>query len=105
MDERTDRHKDVQRETITPHHYHGYRKKNLNTSFIWRTGISNKPNSSSVGTPYFSSCSSVVGVLALPTVSAVTVSSGLSGSSSFASIDWNLLNVSGGIPLFSDIIL
>ena len=47
----------------------------------------------------------MVGVLALPTVSAVTVSSGLSGSSSFASIDWNLLNVSGGIPLFSDIIL
>ena len=63
------------------------------------------PNSSRVGTPYFSSCSSVVGVLALSMVAVVMVSSGLSGGSNLANIDWNLLNVSGGIPLFSDMIL
>ena len=58
-----------------------------------------------MGTPYFSSCSSVVCDFALPTVSAVMGSSGLSGESIFDKIDWNLLKVSGGIPLFSDMIL
>ena len=38
-------------------------------------------------------------------MSAVIGSTGLSGESIFDKIDWNLLKVRGGIPLFSDMIL
>ena len=63
------------------------------------------PNCSRVGTPYSASCFSVVGVLALSVVAVVMGSRGLAGGSNFANIEWNLWNVSGGVPLFSDMIL
>ena len=58
-----------------------------------------------VSLAYITPCFSVVGVLALSMVAVVMGSRGLAGGSNFANIEWNLWNVSGGVPLFSDMIL
>ena len=47
----------------------------------------------------------VVGVLALSMVDVVMGYRGLTGWSNSSNIEWNLWNVSGGVPLFSDMIL